>query len=282
MTQKYIRDVRATFSGAGSLVVSELKIEFDITKTISGVPNSGTVRIWNLNKDHRKAIGKEFDKVTLEAGYVQTGRGIILKGSIREVYHDRDEVDIVSEVKVGDGDEADRKGFVAKTWPRETKIKDIVMDIYKDGMPGVSLGELKGLDDLPRTRRPVTIVGSSRRGMDVIGRSNKFYWSIQNEALETIPHDGYLNQISYISAQTGMVGVPTETDKGIVVRTLLDASIRPNRLIMVQSDVLDMNDGSGLFRVNGVSFQGTNGVGGDGDFLAEVEGERVSGGKVTG
>lgn len=283
MNRKYIRKVRATFSGGGgSLVVENLKIEFDVQKSISGVPNEGTVRVWNLNSQHRKAIGKEFDRVTLEAGYVETGMGIILRGSIREVYHDRDEVDIISEVKVGDGDEADRKGFIAKTWPRDTKIKDIVMDIYREGMPGISLGELKGLDDLPRTRRPVTIVSGPRRAMDTLGRTHKFYWSWQNETLETIPQDGFINQTTYISAQTGMVGVPTETDRGIIVRTLLDASIRPNRLIMVQSEVLDMNSGSGLLRVIGVGFYGTNGVGGDGDYIAEVEGERVSGGKVTG
>ncbi|MCO5164660.1 MAG: hypothetical protein M9939_26580 [Mesorhizobium sp.] len=282
MAQKYLRQVKATFSGASSLVVTDLKIAFDISKSISGVPNEGKVQIWNLSKDHRNAIGKEFDRLTLEAGYVQTGMGVILKGSIREVYHDRDEVDVISEVSVGDGDEADRTGVVAKTWPRGTKIKDIVQDIYRESMPGISLGELKGLDDLPDTRRPVTIVGSPRRAMDMLGRTHKFNWSWQNETLETIPVDGYLNQIAYVSAQTGMVGVPTVTDRGITFQALLDAAIRPNRLVMVQSEVLDMNDGSGLFRVNNVGYHGDNGVGGEGDFLVEAECERVSGGMVTG
>lgn len=279
MSRKYLRQVRATFSGGGSLIVEQLRIEFDVSKSISGVPNEGTVRVFNLNPQNREAVGKEFDKVTLEAGYRETGMDVILKGSIREVFHNRDEVDIISEIAVGDGDQADRTGYVAKTWPRGTKIKDIVEDIYKDGMPGISKGELKGLDDLPPTRRPLTIVGSTRRAMDQLGRSNDFYWSYQNETLEVIPADEFLNQRAFVSPRTGMIGVPTITDRGIIVQALLDPAIRPNRLVEVESETLGMNGEGGTYRVNSVSYTGDNM---DGDFIVEFEGERVRGGKVTG
>lgn len=280
MSQKYLRQVRATFSGGGGgVAVTELKIEFDVAKTISGVPNEGVVRVWNLNARNRQALGKEFDKVRLEAGYQGTGMGIILQGAIREVFHRRDQVDIISEVSVGDGDLADRTGVVARTWPAGTEVKQIIQDIYNDGMPGISQGEMRGLENLPRTRRPVTIVGSSRRAMDQIARTHNLFWSYQNETLEIIPADGNLNQRTLISPRTGMIGVPTITDNGIVVQTLLDASIRPNRLIEVQSETLDMNDAGSTYRVNSVGFRGDNR---DGPFMAEVEGANIMNGKVTG
>lgn len=280
MADKYLRIVKATFSGGGGgLVVTDLKIEFDVEKTISGVPNAGTVRVYNLSAAHRQAVGKEFDSVQLEAGYQGTGTGIILKGRIREVFHQRDETDVITEVKVGDGDEAERKGYVAKTYPTGTKIKDIVEDIRQNGMPGISRGELKGLDDLPSTKRPLTLVSGTRRAMDQLGRSHNFYWSYQNEALETIPADGFLDQRVVISARTGMIGVPTVTDNGISVQCLLDPAIRPNRLIEVISDVLDMNGKPGTYRVNGLRYYGDNM---DGDFAVDVEGQTVSGGKVAG
>jgi hypothetical protein len=280
MADKYLRIVKATFSGGGGgLVVTDLKIEFDVEKTISGVPNAGTVRVYNLSAAHRQAVGKEFDSVQLEAGYQGTGTGIILKGKIREVFHERDETDVITEVKVGDGDEAERKGYVAKTYPTGTKIKDIVEDIRQNGMPGISRGELKGLDDLPATKRPLTLVSGTRRAMDQLGRSHNFYWSYQNEALETIPADGFLDQRVVISARTGMIGVPTVTDNGISVQCLLDPAIRPNRLIEVISDVLDMNGKPGIYRVNGLHYYGDNM---DGDFAVDVEGQTVSGGKVAG
>lgn len=282
MAEKYIRIVKATFSGSGSLVVEDLKIEFQIEKTISGVPNSGTVSVYNLSPQNRQALGKEFDSVQLEAGYQGTGTGIILKGAIREVFHSREGqggVDIKSEVKVGDGDKADRTGVVAKTYPTGSKIKDIVTDIHKEGMPGISLGELKGLDDLPATRRPLTLVSGTRRAMDQLGRSNNFYWNYQNEALEIIPADGYLDQRVVISPRTGMIGTPTVSDKGINVECLLDPAIRPNRVIEVLSDTLKMNDKPGVYRINGVTYSGDNR---DGPFNCQVEGETINGGKVTG
>lgn len=279
MSRKYIRQVRATFSGAGSLVVTDLKMEFDIEKTISGVPNEGTLNVWNLAAINRQAVGKEFDSVTLEAGYRDMGMGVILKGKIREVYHRRSETEIISEIKVGDGDLAERTGFVAKTYPKNTKIKDIVYDIHKNGMPGITMGELKGLDDLPPTKRPVTIVSGTRRAMDELGRTHGFYWNYQNETLETIPADGFLDQRVVISAQTGMTGVPTITDNGISVQCLIDPAIRPNRLIEVISETLEMNGAPSIYRVNGLRYFGDNM---DGDFNVDVEGERVTGGKVTG
>jgi len=280
MSMLYDREVICNFAPAGGegLQANALRIEFDVSKTISGVPNEGMVRVWNLSTASRQKIGKELDQVTLEAGYRYASRGIILKGQVREVFHRRDGVDVITEVAVGDGDLQQRKGVIAKTYPRNTKIKDIVEDIYGH-MPGVTRGELKGLDDLPPTRRPLTLIGPTSRQMDMLGRSHGFYWSIQNGSLETIPHDGYIDQIVVITPRTGMVDVPTVSDTGVVVTCLLNPEIRPNRLIEVRSDTTDMNDASGIYRVNGCSFYGDNK---DGDFHVEVEGERVTGGKVTG
>src|SRR5690606_504936 len=151
--------------------------------------------------------------------------------------------------------------------------KQVVQDIYKDGMPGISQGEMRGLDNLPKLRRPLTIVSSSRRAMDQIARTHNLYWSYQNETLEIIPADGYIDQRTLISPQTGMIGVPTITDNGITVQTLLDASLRPNRLVEVHSETLEMNDAGTTFRINSVGFRGDNR---DGPFMAEVEAANMS------
>lgn len=279
MARKYIRQVRVTLSGGGAYIVTGCMIEFDVEKTISSVPNSGVVRIWNLSKSTRNAVGKEFDSIQVEAGYAEIGLGIILKGKIREVFHRRDETDVITEIAVGDGDLADRTGFVAKTYPAGTEIRDIVEDIYQNSMPGITRGELKGLDDLPAVNDDVTLVAPTRRAMDELGRTNDFYWSYQNETLETIPADGYLAYRVLISPESGMVGVPTVTDRGVVVQALLDPAIRPNRIIEVRSETLEMNDAPSTYRVNGVRYFGDNM---DGDFTVEVEGEKITQGKVTG
>ena len=74
MTEQYIRKVRCSFNGGfvvnpGGPAKHELKIGFNVTKGISSSANTADIEIYNLTESHRNAMGKEFDEVTLEAGY---------------------------------------------------------------------------------------------------------------------------------------------------------------------------------------------------------------------
>ena len=271
MTRKYLRKVELSLGAGGLELDEQMMIAFDVQKTISGIPNNGIVSVWNLSRSSQEKIGKEWDTLELKAGYHGIGTGIILKGDIREVYHDPQGVDTISEIVVGDGDKADRTGFIAKTFPRGTEVKDIVEEIYKN-MPGVSRGEWKGLDDLPKTTRPMTFMSPTRKALDLIGKTYDLYHSIQNEALEIIPKDDAIQQVALISPETGMIGAPTITDTGVRVKTLLDADIRPNRLVEVKSKTTELNGAGKRYRVGSVAFYGDTM---DGDFDAEVEGEKI-------
>lgn len=284
----WIRKARVTFEGGGGFVVNpggknlhELRVAFSVSRGISGSPNEFEIRLWNLNRDHRNSVGRELDKVTLEAGYIDEGNiGVIAKGRIRDVQHDRDGPDIITTVSCGDGDKAFRRATISKTIPKGTSVKDVVEELYKEmEKQGIDRGEWKFPDDIRTLKRPYSMCGSCTREMDVLGRGNKFYWSIQNETLEIIPGDGYLpGAMVTVSARNGMVGTPTITDNGVKVRTLLNPQIRPNRLLRVESEVLEMNGEDGTYRISAVDFDGDNQ---EGDFLATIHGESLSGGKVN-
>lgn len=295
MTRLYLRKARVTLSGAGGGVVigerpadpmkEPLKIQFSCDATISGSPNTATIDIWNLAAGTRNSVGKEFDQIQLDAGYTETlyGQGnvsTIFKGYIRDVEHRRESVDIITHIECGDGDKAIREGVVAETMDEGTTPKQMVEKLYEQ-MEGVDRGDMLGLDDLPAYKRPVTLYGPVAREMNKLGRSHGFYWSIQNGVLETIPADGFLPQEFLISPRTGMIGVPTITDSGIKVSALLNPQIRPNRVIIVESETLEMNTGqaSARYRVDRASFGGDNR---DGEFRVDIEGTKISGGKATG
>lgn len=287
--QQYLRKVRATFSGSGSFVVNpggqnlhELKIGFSVSKDISGRANDATISIWNLNKDHRNAVGKELDSVMLEAGYMPpTGGsnvGILFKGNIRDVQHERDGADIITTLTCGDGDKAFRKATCSKSFPKNTEVKEIVDDLYKQlEKEGISKGELKYPPSLQPYRRPYAMCGSATRELDRLGRGHKFYWTVQNETFELFPSDGYLGGVVVISAKTGMVGPPTITDNGVKVKALLNPEVRPGRRVQVISEVLEMNAEDSMYRVSAATYSGDNR---DGDFVVDVTGESVKGGKV--
>lgn len=289
--RQFLRKARVTFTGAGGgFIVNpgnvvrthELRVAFKVSKGVSGSANTAELSVWNLAEGHRNAVGKEFDKVTLECGYSPPDGGdnigLIAVGEIRDVLHERDGPDIVTTVQFADGDKALRKATVSKTHPAGTPVKDVVDNLATELEKfGVERGEIKLPDNVPDYRRPYSIVGSAARELDVVGRSRGFYWSIQNNAFEVCPADGFLPGVVLITPETGMIDAPTITDNGVKVSCLLNPEIRPNRTVQIESQMLEMNGEGGLYRVSQVGFNGDNT---EGDFRAEVHGEAIKGGKV--
>lgn len=285
--EQYLRKVRATFNGwvvnPGGLNQHDLKISFSVTKGISSSENSATISLYNLAPDNRNKIGKEFDEITLEAGYMPPGGGsnvgIIFKGNIQDVKHERQGDDIVTTIECGDGDKALRKATINKSYPKGTPVETVVNDAYKElEKQGIKKGEFKYPDDMEKTfKRPYAACGSCKNELDTIGRGKGFYWSIQDGTMEIIPGDGFTGQVAVISPDTGMKDTPTITDNGVKVSTLLNPEIRPNRRVKVVSSVIEMNADDGIYRVSSATYSGDNR---EGDFIVAVTGEAVRGGKV--
>jgi hypothetical protein len=281
------RIVEVTISGkAGTLKVDKLKIDASGQKGIGSKQNTATISIWNLTKSHRKQLGEEFDKIELKVGYRGGPLFTIFKGDIRDVTTTLETADVKSEMECGDGDEGIGKGAVSKTFPAGTKPKEIVEYLQKE-MPGTTKGETKGIDALPAYKRPVSLYGWAFREMDKLGREHGFYWSVQNGQLEAVKNDQTLPGSTVLSKETGLIGIPEVTDKGVKVKCLIRPGIAPGRQIDVRSDFLDeesgkdkkkSDEGGGLFRISELSFDLTN----RGEtFYYEAEGNRVEGGKVV-
>lgn len=286
--RQWLRKARIKFPGgftvnpSGRVERHELRVQFSVSRGISGSANTFEVRLFNLSAGHRNSIGKEFETVQIEAGYVPPegggNLGIIAKGQIRDYQHDREGPDIITTVSCGDGDLAYRRATISKTLPKGTTLPDVVEEIYKElQKQGIEKGELKFPDDPKTFKRPYSMCGACTRELDTLGRGNGFYWSIQNEVLEIIPSDGNLAGSILVSPQTGMIGAPTITDNGVKVKALLNPNARPNRLVQVQSETLQMNSQGGAYRISQIDFDGDNQ---EGDFTMDIHGEAISGGKV--
>jgi len=273
--QKYLRDVLLTTT-AGSF--SDLKISFDVEKTVSGEPNEASIRIWNLNDSSRNTINEELTLITLEAGYLFEGsRGVIFTGFVRDVTHERIDTDIVTTIEAGDGDKAARRSYIAKTYAAGTAILDVIKAIQSE-MDDVALGEVilpEGIGDL---KRSLSFMAPPQRCLNELGRTYGFYWSIQNGALEIIPGDGFMSDTVDITPTTGLIGVPSITDSGIIIRSLMNAQIRPGRKINVQSGTTSRAGQDGEYRVSSVAYFGDNR---DGDFACEIEAELINDGKTV-
>ena len=290
MTLQYIRWARARFAGGLAinqqhpLVAPQIKIEFNISKSISSTANTADITIYNLAESTRNGIGKEFDAITLEAGYAPPGGagnvGIIFKGAVRDVEHRREGPNIKTIISCGDGDAAFRRATISKSYPAGTPVKDVIDDIAKEmEAKGLARGEFKYPEALEGKtfKRPYAACGSCVRELNTIGRGNGFYWSSQNETLEIIPGDGFVGTVAVISPETGMIGTPAITDNGVRVSALLNPEIRPNRRVQIKSQTLEMNAADGMYRVSACTYSGNNI---DGEFKVDITGEAIQGGRV--
>ena len=287
MTRQWIRQVEVTVSGkGGSLTVRDLKIDFNISKGMGSSQNEAKISIWNLTKSHRRMLGEEYDKIELKVGYRGGAMSTIFKGDIRDSGDTKDGPDIQSTIECGDGDKAIANGSVSKTFPAGTKPKQVAEHLISQ-LPGIAKGELKGLDNLPAYKRPVSFFGYAAAALDKLGRQHRLYWSIQDGTAQVLKHDEVLSGTTVISSETGMIGIPEQTDKGVKVKALLNPNIQPGRQIDVRSGFLDessgrdkraTDQGGGIFRVSQVTFNGTN----EGEeFFVEIEASRVEAGKAV-
>jgi len=288
--RQFLRKVRLTARGrAGSIVINpgdlsdhEITIEFNIVKDISSNQNSADIRIYNLAEQTRRALGRELDHVTLEAGYMPpeggNNVGVIFRGQLRDVEHSREEAGFLTQLSCGDGDKAFRKATISKTYPKGADVKDVVEDIYKElEKEGVTRGEMKFPQDLEPFKRPYTVCGTCKDELDTLGRGKDFYWSVQNETMEVIPGNSFVGGIVLLSPETGLIETPKLTDNGVKVRALLNPEIRPNRRIRIQSETLEMNAENGEYRISECIYTGDNR---DGDFTVTITGEAIKDGKV--
>jgi len=284
---QYLRKVRLEAKGGGGSTKinhhdekDQTKIAFEIDKSVSSTQNTSTIQIWNLKESTRNALGKELDEVILEAGYTPPGgsdnTGIIFQGNIRDVEHTRDGgVDIVTTLNLGDGDKGVRQATVSKSYKAGTEVKTMVEDLNKELEKfGIKRGEQKLPDNIKPFVRPYAMVGSVKNEFDILGRGKGFYWSIQNNACEIIPGDGFIGDVVLLNAESGLVDVPTITDNGVKVKALINPEVRAGRRVKIESSVLEMNAKGSMYRVSTIGYGGDNR---DGQFYMYLECETITG-----
>ena len=250
-----------------ALVITDLRVRFEITKDLFGYPNLGDIQIFNLSRDRVTAISQEFTLIELQVGY-GGGLDTVFRGDIRNIVNRREGVDTITQFYAGDGERATRDARISKTYVAGTSIKQIVKEIAETFK--IPTAKLDGLNTTRTNQRGQTISSASKEAMDKLADDYKFHWSIQDGELVTQDRESYDkdNTVFNINRSTGMIGSPTVTELGADVRTLLNPRLNPYRAIQITTPDAEINVGNlffrtkvptlgtGLFRVNKVIHTG--------------------------
>jgi hypothetical protein len=291
---------------------SAFRVDFNITKNRASTPNKGTIDIYNLPPSIRKSSIKEYDRLTLQAGYKAEDDsddgslfGIIIDGTITEITHSRQGTDIVSRFVCVDGGEGYVNGAVNMTYRAGTTYIEIIKDIVKN-MDGISVGNITSVPSSVKIPRDRVFFGTGKSSIDTLCRNINCRATVENGLLNIVSNDGGLRgdrNIPKISKDSGMIGSPSVTEKGISVTCLLNPNISPNTFVDVIDETLSFRksknssvdndenisnteqdkktevsyEATGVYRVNSVVFQGSTF---GNQFSCRIEGQKSDGYKV--
>ncbi|MEY1239800.1 hypothetical protein AB7102_19860 [Providencia manganoxydans] len=234
-----------------SLEMTNLRVTFEVKKTLTPEPNPAVIQIYNLNSSHRNLLtSKAFNHAALSVGYDELR--LIYSGDIIEVNTHRDGEDFISELICGDGFQAFTSTLVNKTLSAGQRDSDILKENAK------AMGIDTGVTDLPHDRqlpRGKVMFGDAREVMHKIAKNNRAQWSIQDSQLTVLPNDKVLadHEGFVLSQETGLIGSPEKSDNGLQLTCLCNPALRIGGLVRVQSI---MNEYNGDFKITELSHTG--------------------------
>jgi hypothetical protein len=232
MPDQWIRKVGLLVSsGDSGLDLSQMRIRFKTQNAESGVPNTAWIRVYNLKEETANRFRKEFQDVSLQAGYEGGKFGVIFSGQIMQTKIGReDNLDSYVDIMAADADLAHSFGFVSKSLAAKSSRSDVLNAITG------ALQDKNVTVDKDATQSLTPTGGVLARGKVLWGLAAPMLtgltetagasWSIQNGVLQIVPTKGYKDgEAVKLNSATGMIGVPEATQDGVHVRTLLNPLI---------------------------------------------------------
>lgn len=266
--------VVADASGRG-IEFGDLRIVFRVTHEVAGeTPKSLQLRAFNMAPTTAKVLlSKEFTRVILKVGYgnpatagsattqmvyqgregtieklfdkaalgTPAGGGIALRtlfeGDIKQARTGRmSQTDTYVDILAGSSDVAYNFGFISKAVAAgytQEELNQAVAQVF--GQYEIQQGYKEGMETAKAPRGRV-LFGMARDYAREIAYTNGNTWSIADGVYDQVPVETYIpDEAVVITAATGMVGVPQVTLDGIVVRCLMNPTIRGNRLVKLDN-----------------------------------------------
>jgi len=249
------------------LVEPPFTIEVDIKRLIGGQQNDAKIKIYNLNEKTRAQLFKDrfiasfvgnnrnffLRKVIIEAGYGKKLYPIFI-GSLLEGYSLREGTEQITYLHCVSSAVGLYNTFINQSYEKNTSYQKVLEDtIAKLEESGdVKKGTISIVDGKHETG--TIAMGEafsvmSKYGVEIFIDLNKINLISQMQALQSI-----IGKIPVISAETGLIETPIRSGNYVIVKTMLEPSIRLGELVELKTETARYF--SGQYKVYGVEHQG--------------------------
>lgn len=230
----------------GGVDLSNLRIKFSVKSSQTPTPNMADIRVYNLedNTAHvlqlLSTLGTEHVSVLLQAGY-QGNFGTIFQGNVVQIITGRESAtDTFIDILAGDGDKAYNFAVVKTTIAKGSIQQDqIKASVNAMSEKGVTAG-VTAVDSTFKLPRGKVMFGPAREYLSNSAKTTGYSWSINSEKITFVKNTSFLPGTQVLlTAQTGMIGTPQQTNQGVNVKCLLNPGIQVGGRILLDNKAIE-------------------------------------------
>lgn len=211
-------------SGERYFDLSNMHFTFNVQQSDIETPNNCSVRIFNLSDATAKMVKEEFTRIVIQAGYENGAFGVIFDGTIRQVRAGKvNAVDKYLDIYAADNDLGFNFGTISTTLAAGSSPDDQAGALAKAMGADVGYTSYATGAALPRGK---VLYGMARDHMRALAKTTGTTWSVQNGKMQVVPLTGYVPGAEVtLTAKTGLIGLPEQTQDGIKADCLLNPKI---------------------------------------------------------
>ena len=249
----------------------EIRITFDVTKSVKGGLNNGTIQVYNLSQANRNLIVKDEDIVeedkekkakennktedgarTLPTDYMQfelkagySKIETIFKGAISKASSKKQGAEFVTTIEAYDGLYDMQNSYTSKV------VKGKISEQVIKDMPTIKKGKITEQNPL---LRPRVLVGNSFKILEENLALNETYY-VDDGVIHIIKEkevtSGY---IPLVNSETGLLNTPEKLQKEVKFETMMNPLLRIGGLMQLES--LYDKRFNGIYKINTIHYTG--------------------------
>lgn len=221
------------------LTIKDARIRFNIEKQDQGEPNKGTIEVFNLAERTRNLFTvppeiKENETIRglyieLSAGYRDLTRVIHTGDASSQSYFSSP--DWITKLETQDGGSAIRNSVFSRSYRAGFPINQAIRDVIDSF--GLARGYTIPSVSTARIQSGLALGGKSADAMNQFAKDFGFKWSVQNNTINTWFPRGVVGPIVNLTPNSGLIGSPIKTDKGVNFDCFLIPLIQPGVTVRI-------------------------------------------------